>query len=169
MELRAAGVTRLSLGVQQLDDGVLAKSGRIHSVRDVERAYADIQRAAFAVVNIDLMVGLVGESDESFHRSLDRVVELEPDSVTIYQLEIPLNTPLYQAIRDRTLEWHVPSWEVKRSRLHQAFRAARAGGLQDPRNAYAAARDLDRHRFLLHGGAYRGAIFSVSASRRSRT
>jgi len=115
MELREAGVTRLSLGVQQLDDGVLAKNGRIHSVRDVERAYADIQRAAFDVVNIDLMVGMVGETDESFHRSLDHVVEMEADSVTVYQLEIPPNTPLYCAVRDRTLEWNVPSWEVKRS------------------------------------------------------
>lgn len=156
VELREAGVTRLSLGVQQLDDGVLAKNGRIHSVRDVERAYADIQRAAFDVVNIDLMVGMVGETDESFHRSLDRVVEMEPDSITVYQLEIPTNTPLYCAVRDRTLEWHVPSWEVKRSRLHQAFTRLEQAGYK-LRTAYAAVRDLDRHRFLYMEEQYRGS------------
>lgn len=163
-ELRAAGVTRVSLGVQQLDDEVLAKNGRIHSVREAERAYADIRRAGFAVVNIDLMAGLVGESDESFHRSLDRVIELGPDTVTIYQLEIPLNTPLYKAIRDDRLEWHLPSWDVKRARLQEAFaRLERAGYVR--RDAYAAARDADRHRFLYMTEQYRGAdLLGLGAS-----
>lgn len=156
VELREAGVTRLSLGVQQLDDDVLARNGRIHSVRDVERAWADIQRAAFDVVNIDLMVGMVGETDESFHRSLDRVVEMAPDSVTIYQLEIPSNTPLYLAIRTRPPEWHVPSWEVKRARLDEAFTKLEQAGYK-LRSAYAAVRDPDRHRFLYQDEQYRGS------------
>jgi oxygen-independent coproporphyrinogen-3 oxidase len=156
VELRQAGVTRLSLGVQQLDDEVLAKNGRIHSVRDVERAYADIQRAAFDVVNIDLMAGMVGETDESFYRSLDRVVEMAPDSVTVYQLEIPPNTPLSRAIRERTLQWHVPSWEVTRSRVNQALTRLEHAGYK-LRSAYAAVRDIDRHRFLYMEEQYRGS------------
>lgn len=156
VELREAGVTRLSLGVQQLDDEVLAKNGRIHSVRDVERAYADIQRAAFDVVNIDLMAGMVAETDESFYRSLDRVVEMAPDSVTVYQLEIPPNTPLYRAICAHPLQWHVPSWEVKRSRLNQAFTRLEHAGYK-LRSAYAAVRDIDRHRFLYMEEQYRGS------------
>ena len=154
--LREAGVTRLSLGVQQLDDDLLARNGRIHLVRDVERAYADIQRAAFEVVNIDLMVGMVGETDESFYRSLDRVVAMAPDSVTIYQLEIPPNTPLYRALRDRPLETKVPSWEVKRSRLDEAFARLEQAGYT-VRSAYAAVRDAIRHRFLYMEEQYRGS------------
>jgi len=155
-ELREAGVTRLSLGVQQLDDDVLARNGRSHSVRDVERAYAEIRQVAFDVVNIDLMVGMVGESDESVHRSLDRVVEWAPENVTIYQLEIPPNTPLYRAVGDRTLDGTLPSWEVKRGRLHQAFARLEAAGYT-LRSAYTAVRDIDRHRFLYMEEQYRGS------------
>ncbi|MDP7338460.1 MAG: coproporphyrinogen-III oxidase family protein [Vicinamibacterales bacterium] len=155
-ELRNSGVTRLSLGVQQLDDAVLARNGRIHLIHDVDRAYADIRRVGFDVVNLDLMVGLVGETDESFHRSLERVVGMAPDSVTIYQLEIPANTPLAQAIRDGTLDAPVPSWALKRARLEAGFaRLERAG--YTLRSAYAAVRDLDRQPFLYMDEQYRGA------------
>ena len=58
--LRDAGVTRLSLGVQEMDDEVLAANGRVHVVKDVERAWEIIQRAGFDIVNLDLIVGLVG-------------------------------------------------------------------------------------------------------------
>ncbi len=142
--------------MQQLDDDVLARNGRIHLVRDVERAYADILQAAFDIVNIDLMVGLVGETDESFHRSLDRVLDMAPDSVTIYQLEIPSHTPLYRAIQSGTLGTSVPSWEVKRSRLDQGFLRLEQAGYK-VRSAYAAVRDLDRHRFLYMDEQYRGS------------
>ena len=155
-ELRRSGVTRLSLGVQQLDDVVLAKNGRIHLIRDVERAYADIRRVGFDVVNLDLMVGLVGETDESFQRSLEQIIDMAPDSVTIYQLEIPANTPLYRAMRDGTLDAAVPSRTVKRARLEGGFaRLERAG--YTLRSAYTAVRDLDRHRFLYMDEQYRGA------------
>ncbi|MDP6579404.1 MAG: coproporphyrinogen-III oxidase family protein [Vicinamibacterales bacterium] len=155
-ELRGNGVTRLSLGVQQLDDAVLARNGRIHLIHDVDRAYADIRQVGFDVVNLDLMVGLVGETDESFHHSLERVIGMAPDSVTIYQLEIPANTPLARAIRDGTLDAPLPSWAVKRARLEAGFaRLERAG--YTLRSAYAAVRDLDRQPFLYMDEQYRGA------------
>ena len=155
-ELRRNGVTRLSLGVQQLDDTVLARNGRIHLTRDVERAYANIRRVGFDVVNLDLMVGLVGETDESFQRSLERVISMAPDSVTIYQLEIPANTPLYRMIRNGTLDAAVPSWAVKRARLEGGFALLERAGYT-LRSAYAAVRDLDRQRFLYMDEQYRGA------------
>jgi oxygen-independent coproporphyrinogen-3 oxidase len=71
--LRESGVTRLSVGVQQLSDHVLAANGRVHRERDVEQAFAVARQVGFDVVNLDLMVGLVGETDETFDRSLERV------------------------------------------------------------------------------------------------
>jgi len=154
--LAEAGVNRLSLGVQQLDDAVLRQNGRIHLVDDVERAYAAIREVGFEQVNIDLMVGLLGETDGSFHRSLQRVIELAPESVTIYQLEIPLNTPLYHALREGSLSTPPAAWPVKRARLRQGFELLERAGYT-VNSAYAAVTDPQRHRFVYQQDQYRGA------------
>ena len=162
--LRGAGVTRVSLGVQQLDDAVLKQNGRIHLVRDVERALESIRRVGFDVVNIDLMAGLVGETDASFHASLHRVLELAPESVTIYQLEIPHNTPLYRSIRDGTLASPPASWDVKRERLRVGFARLEQAGYS-VRSGYTAVRDPVKHRFVYQDDQYRGAdLLGIGAS-----
>jgi oxygen-independent coproporphyrinogen-3 oxidase len=153
--LRDAGVTRVSLGVQQLDDQVLARNGRIHRVADVEAAWEAIQAVGFPVVNVDLMTGMVGETDESFARSFERVRGLAPDSVTLYQLEIPLNTPLYRDIASGREQPPAP-WEVKRRRLVEAFDELAACGYRRI-SAYAAVRDRERHGFLYQSLQYAGA------------
>ena len=156
--LRAAGVTRVSLGVQQLNDEVLRRNGRVHLERDVERAYAAIRHVGFDVVNTDLMVGLVGETQDTFDASLERVIEMAPESVTLYPLEIPRNTPLYRALRSGELEEDPASWAVKRSRMARGFaRLERAG--YTVRSAYAAVRDPQRHRFVYQDAQYHGADF----------
>lgn len=154
--LAEAGVNRISLGIQQLDDGVLRQNGRIHLVEDVERAYASIRRVGFEQVNVDLMVGLLGETDETFGRSLRRVIELAPESVTIYQLEIPFNTPLYHALREGKLSTVPAPWELKRARLGGAFKRLEAAGYT-VNSAYAAVDDPTRHRFVYQQNQYRGA------------
>jgi len=153
--LRGAGVTRISMGVQQLDDDVLRRSGRVHEVADVRRAWEHLRRAAFPVVNLDLIVGLPGESDATFLRGLDEVIALGPESVTIYQLEIPRNTPLYRAL-ERGEQEAPATWAVKRRRLDAGFsRLERAGYVL--RSAYAAVRDPRRHRFVYQDEQYHGA------------
>ncbi len=154
--LRAAGINRVSLGVQQLDDEVLRRNGRIHLVADVERAWAAIRSIGFEEVNVDLMVGLVGETETSFHRSLERVLQMEPDSVTLYQLEIPLNTPLYRALSADSLRGTLPTWQTKRDRLAEAFARLEEAGYT-LRSAYAAARNGRHRRFVYQEDQYRGA------------
>ena len=154
--LRGLGVTRISLGVQQFDDGVLEANGRIHTVSDVLRAYAEVREHDFQVVNLDLMVGLVGETERTFFDGLDRTLEMQPDSVTIYPLEIPLNTPLYRALSSGAQPEPPAPWEVKRKRLMQAFKRLERGGYV-VRSAYAAVRDPRRHLFVYQDELYRGA------------
>ncbi|MFQ5650580.1 MAG: hypothetical protein ACE5IY_11615 [bacterium] len=57
-----------------------------------------IRQVGFEVVNLDLMIGLPGETDTSFDESLERTIAMAPDSITIYQLEMPMpeNTHLYR-------------------------------------------------------------------------
>ncbi len=154
--LRELGVTRISLGVQQLDDRVLAANGRIHGTADVERAWTAIRRVGFDVSNIDLIVGLVGETDGSFERSLERTLRLAPDGVTIYQLEIPYGTPLARTMREGRLPSPPASWSVKRARLARAFERLEAAGYV-MRSAYSAVRDTSRHEFVYQHAQYHGA------------
>ena len=154
--LRDAGVTRISMGVQQLDDAVLERNGRVHRVKHVERARQLIREAGFDLVNLDLIAGLVDESDESFDRSLERVIQLAPESVTIYQLEIPLNTPLYAELCEGRIEPAGLEWAVKRDRHGRAFERLEKAGYK-VRSAYSAVRDVDKHAFQYQDLQYRGA------------
>lgn len=163
--LRQGGVTRLSLGVQQLDDEVLARNGRVHLIKDVEAAYDAVRQSGFPVVNLDLMVGLVGETRESLRRSLERVIELEPDSVTVYQMEIPLNTPLYRDLQsgdeDRD---ELADWSEKRARLALAFETLAEAGYEHI-SAYAMVRDQSKHDFVYQREQYHGAdLLGIGAS-----
>jgi oxygen-independent coproporphyrinogen-3 oxidase len=162
--LRKAGVTRISMGVQQLDDDVLRASGRVHLVHDVEQAWPQIRTAGFDVVNLDLIVGLANETDDRFFASLERVIDLGPESVTIYQLEIPLNTPLYKALRDGQTDIELADWPTKRERLSRAFDRLEEAGYAI-RSAYSAVRDPERHRFVYQDEQYRGAdLLGIGAS-----
>ena len=154
--LRDVGVTRISMGVQQLDDDVLRKSGRIHRVEHVERAWERVAPLGFPVVNLDLMVGLVGETEESFFGSLDRIIAMSPSSVTIYLLEIPPNTPLFRALQAHQIEQLPAAWDVKRARMGRAFEQLEQSGYAI-RSAYAAVRDAELCRFVYQDAQYHGA------------
>lgn len=162
--LREHGVTRVSMGVQAMDDEVLRRNGRIHRVADIERAWEAVAAAGFPVVNLDLIVGLVGQSAESFFESLDRVIEMDPESITVYQLEIPLNTPLYKAMQEGTLDGSPAEWSTKRSRLATAFKRLESAGYH-VRSAYTAVKDPRRHGFVYQDAQYTGAdLLGLGAS-----
>jgi oxygen-independent coproporphyrinogen-3 oxidase len=154
--LRDGGVTRVSMGVQQMDDNVLKESGRMHLVKDILRAMELLRARDFPVLNIDLMAGMLGETDTSFDRSLEQVVELDPDSVTIYLMEIPHNTALHDLLAKGELKSEPAGWEVKRARLSRAFSRLEAAGFT-VRSAYAAVKSPGRHRFVYQEEQYLGA------------
>jgi oxygen-independent coproporphyrinogen-3 oxidase len=117
------------------------------------------------VVNLDLMVGLVGETRESLQRSLERVIELEPDSVTVYQMEIPLNTPLYRDLQSGDEDQdELADWSEKRARLALAFEALAKAGYEHV-SAYAMVRDRSKHDFVYQREQYHGAdLLGIGAS-----
>jgi oxygen-independent coproporphyrinogen-3 oxidase len=150
--------------VQQLDDEVLQRNGRVHLVADVEAAYAAVQQVGFDVVNLDLMVGLVGETEASLARSMDRALQMAPDQVTVYQLEIPFNTPLCRELRQGALDPPPASWAEKHSRLRGVFERLAAAGYHAI-SAYAAVRDPARHAFVYQDALYHGAdLLGLGAS-----
>jgi oxygen-independent coproporphyrinogen-3 oxidase len=92
--LLAFGATRLSLGVQSLDDGVLREMGRHHDAADSVRALAAARAAGFANVSVDLVLGWPGETRERWERTLAGVLALEPDHLSLYLLEVEGKTLL---------------------------------------------------------------------------
>tara|TARA_R110002096_G_scaffold29497_9_gene88748 strand:- start:807 stop:1961 length:1155 start_codon:yes stop_codon:yes gene_type:complete len=92
---REAGVTRLSIGAQSFDDGMLQTLGRIHSSADIRRAVDDARAAGFDNFNIDLMHGLPGQSVDQAIEDLRAAIQLEPTHVSWYQLTLEPNTVFY--------------------------------------------------------------------------
>ena len=99
--LRALGITRLSLGVEHFDDAILRTNGRAHLSRETYRSYEYARRIGFRQINIDLIAGMLNETEAGWKDCVRKAIELEPDCVTIYQMEIPFNTTIYKEMRDR--------------------------------------------------------------------
>ena len=154
--LREIGVTRLSMGVQSFDNELLKRNGRLHLAEDAVRAYSTIREADFGWVNLDLMCGLPGETVASWRDSIQHVIDLEPDSVTIYQTEIPQNTQLYRDLQSGGLPASPASWDIKRTRLGEGFRELERAGYTVV-SAYNAVKNPQRHRFLYQDFLWRGA------------
>jgi oxygen-independent coproporphyrinogen-3 oxidase len=164
-ELRSLGVTRLSMGVQHLDNEVLRLNGRTHLAEDVERAYGLMRSGCpDAIVNLDLIVGLLGDRDDSFERSLEQCLSWAPESLTIYQLEVPRNTALFRSLQDTRTAASIPTWQVKRLRLARAFEKLEQNGYTI-RSAYTAVRSPEFRSFVYQDAQYHGAdLFGIGLS-----
>ena len=86
--LRAAGVGRVSINPQSMEDAVLAAIGRRHSAQDVLRAYQEARRAGFDAINMDVIAGLTGDTADSFARTIDTLIGLAPENITVHTLAI---------------------------------------------------------------------------------
>ncbi|HEV2420917.1 MAG TPA: radical SAM family heme chaperone HemW [Candidatus Acidoferrales bacterium] len=85
---RNAGVTRMSMGVQSFEDKELRAAGRMHRSADVDRAMNILRDAGFDNVSMDLIAGLVYQTPQSWNSSLDRLLALGPEHVSVYLLEV---------------------------------------------------------------------------------
>ncbi len=84
--MKELGVTRVSVNPQSMDDAVLAAAGRPHTRADLLRAYFLAREAGFRQVNMDLILGLEGDTPEGFRSSLREVLALSPENITIHTL-----------------------------------------------------------------------------------
>jgi putative oxygen-independent coproporphyrinogen III oxidase len=91
---RAAGVNRLSFGVQSFQDAELKRLGRIHSADRARQAVRDARAAGFDNVSLDLMMWLPGQSIDRWLANIDALIEAGPDHASLYLLELYPNAPL---------------------------------------------------------------------------
>ncbi len=95
-EFRAAGINRLSIGIQSFNDAQLNALGRIHSGKEAERAVEQAATSGFENFNLDLMYGLPGQSEKSALHDLQTAIALEPSHISHYQLTIEPNTAFHR-------------------------------------------------------------------------
>ncbi len=93
--LHAAGVNRISLGVQSFDDGLLRLLGREHSAAQAEASFALLRSVGFKNVSVDLMFGLPGQTLAQWEASLRRAIALEPDHISAYCLTYEEDTDFF--------------------------------------------------------------------------
>lgn len=156
--IRRMGVTRLSLGVENFDDRLLEINGRAHRAPEIETAYRFARSLRFPQINIDLIAGMLGETEENWQRNIEKTLELEPDSVTIYQMELPYNTTISKDLLNRTgqLTGSLAGWDVKRRWVQQAFEALERAGYHIG-SAYTAVKDPAKTQFVYRDRLWQGA------------
>jgi coproporphyrinogen III oxidase-like Fe-S oxidoreductase len=156
--LRQMGVSRLSLGIENFDDRILELNGRAHRSPESERVYRSAQAMGFPQINIDLIAGMLGETDANWQACIERTLALAPDSVTIYQMELPYNTTISRNLLTGTGEFtdQVASWSTKRRWVADAFEALERAGYHIG-SAYTAVKDPGSTKFVYRDRLWQGA------------
>lgn len=154
--LKELGVTRLSLGVENFSDAVLEENGRAHLSGEVYKAWDWIKALDFANVNIDLISGMVGETWDNWRDNIRRTIELSPDSVTIYQMELPFNTVYSKDILGNQIETPVADWPTKRDWLNFAYDELQAAGYKVS-SAYTLVKNKEKVNFSYRDNLWRGS------------
>ncbi len=119
--LRALGFNRLSIGLQSFNHAELKILGRIHTAEQFMQAFQAARQSGFENINVDLMAGLPGQTLSSFTSSLQRVLELRPEHLSVYGLQIEEGTPFFErgVVCDQSL---------MRTMLEKAHELVCAGG-----------------------------------------
>lgn len=156
--IRQLGVTRLSLGVENFDDRILELNGRAHRSPEIGRAYEFARKLGFPQINIDLIAGMLGETDANWQRCVEQTLALDPDSVTIYQMELPFNTTISSDKLKGTGQFseEVAGWATKRRWVGEAFAALEAAEYHIG-SAYTAVKDPARTKFVYRDRLWQGA------------
>jgi oxygen-independent coproporphyrinogen III oxidase len=97
--MRAAGVDRISLGIQAWDEATLQTLGRDHAPADAEETYHILRAAGFPSVSIDLMFSIPGQPVEAWRHTLEKSISLEPDHLSAYNLNYEEDTEFFERLR----------------------------------------------------------------------
>jgi oxygen-independent coproporphyrinogen III oxidase len=156
--IRELGVTRLSLGIENFDDRILELNGRAHRSPEIVQSYRYARAVGFPQINIDLIAGMLGETDENWTECVRRTLDLEPDSITIYQMELPYNTTIAGDLLKGSGRFAEPvaNWSTKRRWVAEAFEALEKAGYHIG-SAYTAVKDPATTKFIYRDRLWQGA------------
>ena len=112
LDYKKIGINRLSIGLQSTNDRLLKQIGRIHKYQDFLQTYNLARNVGFTNINIDLMLGLPNQSIKDLKESIEKVISLQPEHISIYSLIVEEGTKLYKQIE--TGELQLPEEELER-------------------------------------------------------
>lgn len=128
LSYRKAGVNRLSIGVQSLNDNCLKALGRVHTAADFKRNFIMAREAGFDNINMDLMFAIPGHTMEVWEETLDEAIALGPEHISFYSLQIEEGTPFYDMYRRGEFD-QVPD-DIDREMYHRAIAKLKAAGYE---------------------------------------
>ncbi len=153
--IRGIGVSRLSLGVENFNDAILRENGRAHASKEIYEVLPWIEALDFEQVNIDLIAGMVGETWETWRENVEKTLAIQPDSVTIYQMELPFNTIYTRELTGGGVRLPVADWDTKRAWHDYAFERLAAAGYEMS-SAYTMVKDVNTCRFVYRDALWHG-------------
>ncbi len=154
--LKEIGVTRVSLGVENFNDEILELNGRAHLTPEIDRAWGWIQQVGFPQVNIDLIAGMMGETDANWSACVRRAADMQPDNITIYQMELPHNTVISQEMKEKGLPSPVADWPTKRRWMNEAIDTLIGEGYSIS-SANELVQNPDTDHFVYRDNLFRGS------------
>jgi oxygen-independent coproporphyrinogen III oxidase len=155
--IRDIGVTRLSLGVENLSDEILRENGRAHVTKEIYRVLPWVKEMGFEQVNMDLIAGMVGETFDSWKDTVQKMIDLDPDSVTIYQLELPHNTTYSKNLKSEDgARPVIADWDTKRA-WHNYALDAFGNADYEFSSAYTIVKKGRPKKFLYRDALWHGA------------
>ena len=125
-EIKVLGFNRISMGVQSLNDKVLAGMGRVHDADRARLAYRVLRDAGFDNINLDLIFGAPEQDLRVWQETLREVLDMRPEHISFYSLQLEEGTPLYRDYTDGKVD--LPSWEENRAMYHAAAEALKDAG-----------------------------------------
>ena len=111
-DYKTVGINRISLGLQATQDRLLKQIGRIHNYKDFLEAYELLKRVGFNNINVDLMIGLPNQSIKNLKESLEKIIKLDPNHISVYSLIIEDGTPIGKLLDEEKIK--LPDEEIER-------------------------------------------------------
>lgn len=106
------GINRLSIGLQSTNDKLLKMLGRVHTYKEFEDVFEKARNVGFKNINVDLMIGLPNQTTEDVDESLEKIIDKNPEHISVYSLIIEENTNMFDLINEGILE--LPSEDLER-------------------------------------------------------
>jgi len=125
---RKSGINRLSMGVQSFDDGYLNSLGRIHTADEAISNFLEARKAGFDNINIDLMFAIPGHTKETWKKTLEKAVGLNPEHISFYSLQLEESTEFFRMFEDGKLD--LVNDELDREMYHSAVQLLKNHGYE---------------------------------------
>jgi len=128
LDYKNAGINRISIGLQSTKNNILKVIGRIHTYEEFLETYKLVKKVGFDNINVDLMLALPNQTLGDLEDSLEEIISLNPNHISLYSLILEEGTPLYSEIKSGKLS--LPQEEVERRMYHKTKKILEKNGYQ---------------------------------------